>query len=336
MKIGIIAPSPIPFCVGGTENLLRGLIEYLNESTMHQADLIKLPSREHSFWDLVDSYRAFSLLDLQHFDLVISTKYPAWMVNHPRHVCYMQHRLRGLYDTYHLTGLPSASNSQHPIITRLQSFMNAQEGKREALSEFFELIQEMRKSPDLSEEALAFPGPLIRDIVHFLDGIGLACSSIHRYGAVSANVANRRQYFPEGVPVDVIHHPPALKSFRCGRSDYLFTASRLDGIKRVALLVEAMQQVPCDVQLKIAGTGPDFERLLAMAGADSRIEFLGRVSDRDLTDLYADALAVLFVPYDEDYGLITVEAMMCQKPVITCLDSGGPNEFVRNGETGFR
>ena len=44
---------------------------------------------------------------------------------------------------------------------------------------------------------------------------------------------------------------------------------------------------------------------------------------------------MLYVPFDEDYGLITIEAMMSSKPVITCTDSGGPNEFVVNGETGF-
>jgi len=335
MKIGIIAPSPIPFNVGGTENLVRGLLEYVNQDTIHQAELLKLPSKEHSFWDIVDSYQAFSLLDLSHFDLVISTKYPAWMINHPRHVCYMVHRLRGLYDTYHLFGVPKTFKSQLPIILKLQSFMRDHRWKREALSEFFGLMDELRNCHDLPEDALAFPGPLIREIVNFLDGIGLGPPNIHRYAAISANVAHRKEYFPEGVPVEVIYPPSPIKSFRHGRSDYLLTASRLDGIKRVNLLVEAMQQVASNISLKIAGTGPDQARLMAMASADSRIEFLGRVSEGALADLYADALAVLFVPYDEDYGLVTIEAMMSQKPVITCLDSGGPNEFVRNEETGF-
>src|SRR5690606_33844213 len=48
-----------------------------------------------------------------------------------------------------------------------------------------------------------------------------------------------------------------------------------------------------------------------------------------------NALVVPFVPYDEDYGLITIEAMMSGKPVLTVTDSGGPNEFVKNWETGF-
>jgi len=43
----------------------------------------------------------------------------------------------------------------------------------------------------------------------------------------------------------------------------------------------------------------------------------------------------LFGPYDEDYGFVTLESMKFRRPVITCTDSGGPLEFVKNGETGF-
>ena len=116
MDIAIVAPCPIPYVIGGAENLWRGLQDHLNEHTEHQAELIKLPSREHSFWDLVDTYRRFSELDLDGFDLVVSTKYPAWMVRHPRHVVYLQHKLRGLYDTYDIDRLPlRLENAPAPV-----------------------------------------------------------------------------------------------------------------------------------------------------------------------------------------------------------------------------
>lgn len=38
---------------------------------------------------------------------------------------------------------------------------------------------------------------------------------------------------------------------------------------------------------------------------------------------------------DEDYGYITLEAMAASKAVITAKDSGGPLEFVVDGETGY-
>jgi glycosyltransferase involved in cell wall biosynthesis len=44
---------------------------------------------------------------------------------------------------------------------------------------------------------------------------------------------------------------------------------------------------------------------------------------------------VVFPPLNEDYGFVTVEAFMCGKPVITCHDSGGPAELVRDGENGL-
>jgi glycosyltransferase involved in cell wall biosynthesis len=44
---------------------------------------------------------------------------------------------------------------------------------------------------------------------------------------------------------------------------------------------------------------------------------------------------VVFPPFNEDYGFVTVEAFMCGKPVITCVDSGGPSELVRDGVNGY-
>ena len=48
-----------------------------------------------------------------------------------------------------------------------------------------------------------------------------------------------------------------------------------------------------------------------------------------------DALAVVYAPFDEDYGYVTLEAFLCAKPVITATDSGGTLEFVVDGENGF-
>ena len=44
---------------------------------------------------------------------------------------------------------------------------------------------------------------------------------------------------------------------------------------------------------------------------------------------------VLFVPQREDFGLVTLEAFLSSKPVITCSDSGEPARLVRDGVTGF-
>ena len=60
-----------------------------------------------------------------------------------------------------------------------------------------------------------------------------------------------------------------------------------------------------------------------------------RVAKTVHDDLYARCLGVLFPPIDEDYGYITLEAMLARKPVITCTDSGGPLEFAIHHRTGI-
>lgn len=335
MKIAIIAPSPVPFGIGGAENLWWGLLHEINQNSPHQAELIKLPSPEAGFWDLIASYKQFYQLELGYFDRVISGKYPGWMVNHEYHICYMLHRLRGLYDTYHFLNLPENFETQHPRVREFQTYMRKTFSMRDALPEFFNRLDILAADSSVSKELFNFPSAFSREIIHYLDGIGLAQNAIHKYAAISGTVAKRKDYFPDSVKVDVIYPPSNLHGFHCASDDYLFTVSRLDGPKRIRLLIEAMRQVKSNIQLKIAGTGPDEQRLRNIAADDPRIEFLGFVNDKDVVDLYANALAVMYVPYDEDYGLVTIEAMMSSKPVLTVTDSGGPTEFVRNRETGF-
>ena len=66
-----------------------------------------------------------------------------------------------------------------------------------------------------------------------------------------------------------------------------------------------------------------------------RLEFLGTVDDDRLVELYAGALAAVYVPYDEDFGYVTLEAFLARKPVITAEDSGGTLEFVEDGVNGL-
>lgn len=336
MDIAIVAPCPIPYMIGGAENLWRGLQDHLNEHTSHQAELIKLPSRELDFWDLIESYRHFAELDLTGFDVVVSSKYPAWMVHHPHHVVYMLHRLRGLYDTYDVMNLPPDYADPPPAVLDLRGFMAEHAGARDALPEFFDRVAALRGAPGVREDLFAFPGPFIRELVHFLDGIGLAPDAIARYGAISAAVAGREGYFPPGADVFVAHPPTGLAGLapRDG-GRWLFTASRLDRPKRIDLLIRAMGLVRSKVELRIAGSGPASDELRELAAGDPRITFHGRVGMDTLAALYAGARAVAFVPHEEDFGLVTLEAMRASKPVITATDSGGTAELVTDGETGL-
>ena len=66
-----------------------------------------------------------------------------------------------------------------------------------------------------------------------------------------------------------------------------------------------------------------------------RVEILGYVSHEQKRTLYANCLAVYYGVRDEDYGYVTLEAFSAGKPVITHTDSGGPLEFVIDGENGY-
>ncbi len=324
MKIAIVAPSPVPFSTGGAEKLWWGLLEEINKNSKHQCELIKIPTKEHSFWELIESYHKFYKLDLSHFDMVISGKYPSWMVRHENHHLYMLHTLRGLYDTYPFK--ESFIKSENKGVKEVLNFIK----KRGDLEEFFPLLFSLKGSIDLN--LLSFPGPFIREIIHFLDS--KAMESVKYFSAISKTVA-KRDYYPKNVKVKVNYPPSNLKEFKNISYEYFFTASRLDSPKRISQIIRAYKKTDTDIPLKIAGEGPMKEELIKEAGGDERIEFLGFVSDKELIELYAESFAVIFIPYKEDYGLVTIEAMKSQKCVLTYKDSGGALEFVKDGVNGF-
>lgn len=338
MKIAVVGPSPVPYVFGGAEGLLWKLVESINDLTPNQAELIKMPVKERSFWELIDSYYRFFNMDLSHFDLIISTKYPSWMVSHDNHIVYMVHHLRGLFDTYHFFNEPKAvpPNLRAGLVDEIMMLTENAAASRETVKAVFQkLFQLKEEGPGHEEVLFKFPGPFIRALIHFFDGYALSPGRIKGYFSISENLTRRDDYFPKGVKVGVIHPPPKASGFYCNKYDYLFSISRLDSPKRIDILIESMRYVPHPIKFKIAGTGPEEARLKDLAANDERIEFLGFVNDKELADLYANSLGVLYIPYDEDYGLITIEAMKSKKPVITSSDSGGPLEFVKDSETGY-
>ncbi len=335
LKVAVVAPTPVPFTRGGAERAWSGLHDALLDAG-HDAELVKLPVRETTLAEVIAGYRAFAGLDLDHFDVVISSKYPAWITPHRRHVLWMFHPLRGLYDTYHLFGVPTAPGRVQPATAALVEAVRRPPA-RAAVAEVLDRVDAAVDALGPDHPDLALPGPVSRLVVHWLDRVALDPAEVSRHVALSRTVAARAGYLPEGVAARVAYAPSDLAPPSAPRPPgrHLFTASRLDGPKRIDLLVRAMAHVPGDVELHVGGTGPDAERLHALAAGDPRIRFLGFVPDEELGTRYAEALAVPFVPLDEDYGLITVEALAAGTPVVTTSDSGGPAELVRHGVDGL-
>jgi glycosyltransferase involved in cell wall biosynthesis/GT2 family glycosyltransferase len=178
-----------------------------------------------------------------------------------------------------------------------------------------------------------------RRVIHALDRHGLHPDRVLGHfanGHTPYRRLRRADPFWNDVPFEALHHPPLLDGFRAPRPGrHVFVPGRLHRWKRVDLVIEAFKRVRADIPLKIAGTGEDEGPLRELAAGDPRIEFLGHVDGEALLDLYAEALVVPFVPVDEDYGLVTIEAFASGKPVITCLDSGEPVDIVGDGESGF-
>lgn len=336
MKIGVITSSAVPFERGGAERLWDGLVAHLNRETGHSCGVVSLPLRERSLPDLVRSYDAFARLDLTQFDVVVSSKYPGWMVRHPRHVVYMMHPLRGLYDTYWMMNQPpSATPRARETADLVAAIRGTVPGTDDGARRILDLAVAAVETLPPDHPDLVFPGPLARELVQWLDRDALDPAHVVRHLAISRTVATRPDYFPPGVPVGVVHTPTDVTGLQSTGYRHFFTASRLDRPKRIDLLIDAMRRVEGDVELRIAGSGPDGPRLRELAAGDPRVRFLGRVSDEDLRAEYGRALAVPFVPEDEDLGLIALEARLSAKVVVTCTDSGGCVELVEHGVDGF-
>jgi glycosyltransferase involved in cell wall biosynthesis len=177
---------------------------------------------------------------------------------------------------------------------------------------------------------------LRRDIHAFDDRV---LGRIPRRFANSRRVAERLKRY-NGLDSEPLYHPPAgADAFVCEPAQpYLFYPSRLESLKRQDLLIRAAGHLRSPVGILIAGDGGQRERyarLVDELGLHDRVRLLGHVSEAEKRLYYARCLAVFFGPYDEDYGYVTLEAMLSEKPVITCTDSGGPLELVLDEQTGL-
>ena len=149
-----------------------------------------------------------------------------------------------------------------------------------------------------------------------------SAARVDRFAANSRNVQTRiwKTYRRES---EVIHPPVDVDSFYWRPAeDYFLAVSELVPYKRIDSLVRWFSLT--GRRLKIAGAGPEYARLRAMAS--SNVEFLGRVDDAELRGLYASCRAFL-LPGEEDFGMTAVEALASGKPVVA-LGRGGALETV--------
>ena len=149
-----------------------------------------------------------------------------------------------------------------------------------------------------------------------------SAARVDQFVASSEN-ARRRIWKTYRRESEVIHPPVGIESFYWKPpEDYFLVVSELVAYKRVDLAVRLFSR--SGRRLVVAGAGPEYRSLRKMAS--SNVEFLGRVSDADLRELYARCRAFL-LPGEEDFGITPVEALASGKPVIA-LGRGGALETV--------
>ena len=295
-RIAVITSSPL-FVEGGHLVMARALVHALREAG-HESEIVVTP--QNRFGRQGAAYLAARLTDVgvghdnKPIDQIITLRYPSYAVRHPVHVCWLNHRMREYYDQWDAFSAPLRWKGQ------------VKERMRRRLIHWADrrlLTHHTKKLFTISRTVQA---------------------RLHRWGNIRA---------------DVLHPPPPQRPYRCdGYGDYIFAVSRLAPLKRLSLLIEALARPEAaGVRCLIAGDGEEqtaLQHAIDARGLASRVHLLGRIDDHQLLKHLARCRAVCFPPFDEDYGFVTVEAFSSRKPVITCIDSGGPAELVIDGVNG--
>ncbi len=200
------------------------------------------------------------------------------------------------------------------------------------------VMHQHRACYELWDDAQAGPEQrMLRDAVHAFDNHHL--SAARRLFANSRRVAERLAGH-NALAAQPLYHPPhGAERFHCEDDwGYVFCPSRLESLKRQDLVIEAARHLTTPARIIIAGDGGQrqrYQQLIERHRLTHRVRLVGHFTEAEKLAWYANAMAVFFGPFDEDYGYITLEAMLSAKPVITCRDSGGPLEFVEHDETGW-
>ncbi len=298
MKV-LIVSTHVPFISGGAEILENNLKKALIERGF-EADITKIGFKWYPPQRIPEHILASRLLDFTEtagdkIDLVIGLKFPAYYVKHPNKVTWLLHQHRSAYDLWG---------------TQFQDLPANNEGKR------------------------------IREIIINCDNKFLPESK--KIFTLSKNVSSRLKKY-NGISSQPLYHPPddVEKLFQNSYDEYIFYPSRLGILKRQDLAIKAMKYTKTHVKLILAGrpdSKHDVERLQNLIDDNKlkdKVTLLLNISDEKKIELFSNCLGSVFVPFDEDYGYVTLESFYSKKPVITTEDSGCPLEFIEHEKNGF-
>ena len=292
----LICTTQVPFTTGGAESHVEGLRRAFNEAG-YNAEVAALPFKWYPPAEIVRGTLAWRLLDLTE-----SNGKTVDLVVGMKFPAYtVAHPRKVLWvihqyrSAYNLWGTPFDDLSTYP------------EGAR------------------------------VRDIIRHCDERFIP--EARKVFANSRAVAERLLRYNRIESEPLYHPPPRAGQLRAGeQGDYVFYPSRLEPQKRQELLIEAMYFTRTPVRAVLAGSARDrahYESLVKHVGVGDRVELRGFVSEEEMIGLYANALGVCYLPFDEDYGYVTLEGMLSAKPVVVPGDGGGAAEFVTHGSEGL-
>ncbi len=295
-KTVLVCEAQVPFVRGGAELHVRGLVTELTRRG-YKAEKVSVPFKWYPKGELLAQAAAWRLIDL------------------------------------------SESNGERidtVIATKFPTYFVRHPRKVTWLFHQYRAIYDLFDTP-YSEFTHAEADVRLRDRLIALDN-GVLGESRRLFTNARNTAARLARY--NGLTAEALYHPPPLagKLTTGPLGDYVLSVGRLEGNKRVDLIVRSLAHSDRRVRLVVAGDGPlraQLEDTAARAGVADRVTWAGAATEQQLIALYAGALAVVFPPFDEDYGYVTLEAFLARKAVVTTTDAGGPLEFVDDGVTGL-
>jgi glycosyltransferase involved in cell wall biosynthesis len=293
----LVLGAQVPFARGGAENLNSGLVQAIAEYVPDIAvDLVQLPLKHYPEQRLLTEMMTWRLIDVTE-------------VNGEK------------VDLVIATKFPSYA-ARHPnkVLWLVHQYRQA-----------YDLAGTVYDRPMLTELE-----EVVRKKLRILDQKFISeCAG--RF-SISETVSDRLLRYNNLLSVPL--WPPSLMQERIhsGRySDIIMYFGRLDANKRADLLVEAVRLVP-EARIVIYGAGggeDDLRRKIEQFDLGARCRLAGHVPEEVLIDALAQARAVFYAPYDEDYGYATIEAFIAEKPVSTCRDSGEAARIVERTRGGW-